>query len=88
MMKDSTTITKSDPSLRPLLRSLLLELAIYAPLVIIYFLLILRYANQFITRLYQTQTVVYAIVATGAIVVQGVMLEWLTSWLLRRFGLR
>jgi hypothetical protein len=78
----------SDPSLRPLLRSVLLELAIYAPLVLLYFLLVLRYANDFLTELYKSDTVLYAVVATAAIIAQAVLLERLTAWLLRRFGLR
>ncbi len=80
--------SSSDPSLRPLLRSLLLELAIYAPLVVLYFLLVLRYANDFLTELFNRDTILYAVVATVAIVAQAVLLERLTAWLLRRFGLR
>ena len=80
--------SKSDPSLRPLLRSLMLELAIYTPLVVLYYLLVLRYANDSLTQLYQSDTVLYAITATAAIVAQAVLLERFTAWLLRRFGLR
>ena len=78
----------SDPSLRPLLRSLLLELAIYIPLVVAYFLIVLRFANRYLTELYYRDIVLYAIVATSAIVMQVLLLERLTAWLLRRFGLR
>jgi hypothetical protein len=78
----------SDPSLRPLLRSLALELAIYIPLVVAYFLLVLRYANSYLTELYNQNIVLYAVVATTAMVTQVVLLERLTAWLLRRFGLR
>lgn len=77
-----------DPSLRPLLRSLALELVIYAPLVVIYFLLVLRLAGDYLADLYQQDTVLYSIVALAAIVAQGVLLERLTTWLLHRFGLR
>jgi hypothetical protein len=77
-----------DPSLKPLLRSLLLELAIYTPLVVMYFLLVLRYANDYLTELYNRDTITYAVVATAAIIAQAVLLERLTAWLLRRFGLR
>jgi hypothetical protein len=79
---------RSDPSLQPLLRSLALELIIYAPLVIIYFLLVLRFAGEYLAQLYQENTTLYAIVALAAIVAQGVLLERLTTWLLHRFGLR
>jgi hypothetical protein len=87
-----TELTESspakDPSIRPLLRSLLIELSIYAPLVVIYFLVFLRFANEYLTQLYTQSSVLYAVVATAAIIGQGVMLEILTSWLIRRFGLR
>ena len=88
MKNEPQNRTTSDPSLRPLLRSVVLELLIYTPLVVVYFLLVLRYANEYLTELYRTDTVTYAIVATVAIVAQAVLLERLTAWLLRRFGLR
>ncbi len=77
-----------DPSLQPLLRSLALELLIYAPLVVVYFLLVLRLAGDYLFDLYQQNTTLYSIVALAAIVAQGVLLERLTTWLLHRFGLR
>jgi hypothetical protein len=88
MKEESSVRSSGDPSLRPLLRSLLLELVIYAPLVLLYFLLVLRYANDYITQLHTRDTVLYAIVAIAAIVAQAVLLERFTAWLLRRFGLR
>ena len=84
----STSTPKQDPSLRPLLRSILLEIAFYAPIVAVYYWLILRFAGDKLTSLYQQSLSLYAIAATLAIVGQGVLLEMLTSWLLRRFGLR
>ncbi|TFH36522.1 MAG: hypothetical protein E4G99_04775 [Anaerolineales bacterium] len=83
-----TARSRIDPSFRPLLRSLVLELAIYTPLVLLYFLLILRFANQYLTDLYTSNLKLYAIVATAAIIIQAVLLERLTAWLLRQFGLR
>ena len=88
MIEETKGISPSDPSLRPLLRSLLLELAIYTPLVVLYFFLVLRYANDYLTQLYQSDTVIYSIVATAAIIAQAALLERLTAWFLRRFGLR
>ncbi|MES0340536.1 MAG: hypothetical protein ABUK16_08025 [Anaerolineales bacterium] len=88
MSDSSTSPPKQDPSLQPLLRSILLEIAIYVPIVAAYFWLILRYAGDKFALLYQDSLTLYAIAATLAIVIQGVLLERLTSWLLRRFGLR
>ncbi len=87
-MTEHTNPPPRDPSLGPLLRSFLLEIAIYAPLVVLYFLLILRFANHRLTDLFLSNPRLYAFVATAAIVGQGVLLEWLTSLLVRRFGLR
>jgi len=88
MQDESTSPPKQDPSLLPLLRSILLEIAIYVPIVAAYFWLILRFAGDKLASLYQDSLTLYAIAATLAIVIQGVLLEVLTSWLLRRFGLR
>ena len=77
-----------DPSLKPLLRSVALELLIYAPLVVLYFLLVLRLAAHYLADLYYENTPMYAFIALSAILAQGVLLERLTTWLLHRFGLR
>lgn len=77
-----------DPSLQPLLKSLAIELLIYAPLVLLYFFIVIRYADVFLAQLYNDSRVLYAAAAILAIVGQGVLLERLTSWLLHRFGLR
>jgi hypothetical protein len=87
-IENRTDQDRFDPSLQPLLRSLALELIIYAPLVILYFLLVLRLAGDYLADLYQQNTTFYALVALTAIVLQGVLLERLTTWLLHRFGLR
>lgn len=88
MSDSSPSPHKPDPSLQPLLRSILLEIAIYVPIVAVYFWLILRYVGDKFASLYQDSLSLYAIAATLAILIQGVLLERLTSWLLRRFGLR
>lgn len=77
-----------DPSFKPLMRNLSIELAIYAPLVTIYYLLVLQFAKTPLVRLYYETPVIYATVAILTIVGQGVLLEALTSWLIRRIGLR
>lgn len=77
-----------DPSLKPLMRSLSIELAIYAPLVTVYFILIVQFAKKPLVDLYHQSPVLYAIIATVVIIAQGVLLEAVTSWLLRKIGLR
>lgn len=88
MSDERPALPTRDPSLRPMLRSLLIELAIYTPLVVLYFILFIHFAAQPLFEVYQTSTVAYAILATGAILAQGVLLERFTAWLLNRFGLR
>jgi hypothetical protein len=70
------------------MRSLSIELAIYAPLVTVYFILIVQFAKEPLVDLYHQSPVLYAIIATVVIIAQGVLLEAMTSWLLRKIGLR
>ena len=79
---------RKDPSLKPFLRSMGIELLIYAPVVLVYWLLVLRYGSELLERLFHQSLVVYTIFSAVAILAQGVLLDLLTSWLLRRFGLR
>jgi hypothetical protein len=82
-----TNLTK-DPSFKPMMRSLALELVIYAPLVTIYFFLVLLFAKDLLLKIYYEMPVIYSVVTLLVIVAQGVLLEALTSWLLRKIGLR
>ena len=78
----------SDPSFRPLMRRLVLILCVYAPLVSVYLILLMRLVKEPLTRLFQAGSSSYAFVALLVIVIQSILLEALTSWLLRRIGLR
>ncbi len=79
---------RGDPSFIPFLRSIGLEMIVYAPLLVVYLLVVLRFFNDPLFELARTNTVIYAVVGLGAIVAQSVLLEILTTWLLRRFGVR
>jgi hypothetical protein len=68
-----------DPSFGPLMRSLAIEAIFYIPLAIGYFLLFRTFLNKPLHDLYTELPV-------G--IVQGILLEVVTSWLLRRIGLR
>ena len=87
-MSDLSKKRQVDPSIRPLLRSLLIEIAIYIPLVGLFFILVLRYVSPYLTRLYNENLTMYAVVALVLVLAQGTMLELFTSWLLRKIGLR
>jgi NhaP-type Na+/H+ or K+/H+ antiporter len=77
-----------DPSFGPLMRSLALEALFYVPVALVYFFLFQRFINTPLFDLYKEMPVGYAILGTLLILVQGILLEVLTSWLLRRIGLR
>ena len=77
-----------DPSFGPLMRSLAIEAVIYVPLMVVYFILLRWLAREPLFQLYNDMPVAYAIAGTVLIILQGVLLEALTSWLLRRIGLR
>ena len=65
--------------------SFLLELVVYAGLVTGYFFLVLHFLGGALRILYETNKTTYAVVALALIVGQGVLLEVLTSALLRFF---
>lgn len=69
-----------------LLRNFLIELIIYALLLIIYFWSALRFLGEPLHRIFHLNPLVYAIATLTLIVVQGVFLEWITSFLITRLG--
>ena len=73
--------------IRVLLRNLAIELIIYAILVVIYTVVVLRLLNEPLTRLFDTNLVTYAIVALGLIAAQGALLDAVTSFLLKQLKL-
>ncbi len=65
----------------------LLEILLYACLMVIYLLLVLRLLDKTLTRLFHENLVAYALAGLGVILVQGVALDLLTSFLLGRLRL-
>lgn len=72
---------------RLLIRNFLLELFIYAILLVVYFLLVLRFLGAPLNQLFHLNPAVYSGASLVLIVVQGVALEWITSFLVGRLGL-
>jgi hypothetical protein len=64
-------------------RALLVELPIYAVLVVGYFFLVLHFLADWLGNLHARYTAVYAVVSIVLIIGQAVVLEWLTTLLLR-----
>lgn len=78
---------------RILLRNLVLELIIYASLIFAYYLVVLRWLVDWLLNLFNTDLVVYAIAGLSMIFVQAVILDFVTSYLMKfikldQFGTR
>jgi hypothetical protein len=71
---------------RTLLR-LALEIGIYALLVVIYISLILHFFTDELVLLFKRDPVLYAALALGLIVFQGIFLERITTFLIDRLEL-
>ena len=74
-------------SIRILIRNFLIELVLYGVLVVGYFLVALRLLNDYLNGLFYSNLVLYAILALFLIVVQGVLLDGVTSFLLNQIKL-
>lgn len=74
--------------LKSSLKSFVVELAVYAVLVVAYFFLILNFLGDWLHQLYAEDRKTYAAVALVLIIVQGVVLEVLTRVLLNVIKLR
>jgi hypothetical protein len=73
----------SKKNLPKLIRKFLIEMAVYGVLLIIYFFAVLRFLGNFLTGWYNNSLITYAVLALMLIVAQGVLLEALTSYLLK-----
>ena len=77
----------NDPTFRKLIKNFVLELLVYAILVVAYFFLVLRFLAEPLMALFTNNLTVYAFVALGLIVGQAVLLEAVVSFVMRRLGL-
>ena len=64
-------------------RALMVELPIYAVLVVGYFFLVLHFLAEWLGDLHATHTAWYALISIVLIIGQAVILEWVTTLLLR-----
>jgi len=65
------------------LRAFLVELAVYAAFVTGYFFLVLHYLSGWLQELHLHHVRTYALIAIVLIIGQAVVLESVTTWLLR-----
>jgi hypothetical protein len=73
--------------IRRLIRGFAIEIAVYAVLVVGYFFLVLRFLAEPLAKLFDSNLVAYAFIALLLIVVQGVALEVVTSFIISLLGL-
>lgn len=74
--------------LKRMLRNFAIELIIYGVLVVLYYFLALRLLSSPLEQLFEEYLPAYAVISLVLIVAQGVLLESLTSFLLKRLGLQ
>jgi hypothetical protein len=72
---------------KKLIRNFLVELVVYGVLLVIYFLVALRYLANPLMQLFQNSLTLYGFVSLGLMVVQAVVLEMVVSYLFDFLGL-
>lgn len=72
---------------RKLFRNLLIEIIIYSMLIFGYYLLVLRWLGEWIASIFNSNLYLYAFAGLGLIIVQAVLLDFLTSFLMKFFKL-
>ena len=70
------------------IKSFLLEIAVYSGLVFGYFFLVLHFLNDWLKEIFDQSKGTYAVVALLLIIVQGIVLETITTFLLKIIGPR
>lgn len=76
-----------DRKVKTLIRNFAIELLVYSVLLVAYFYLALRFLGDPLKALFDSNMVVYAVLALGLIVAQAVLLDWLTALIIRLLGL-
>ncbi len=76
-----------------LIRNLMIEIIIYSILIFGYYLIVLRWLDDWLMSIFQSNLVVYAVTGLGLIVIQAALLDFVTSFLMRyikldQFGIR
>lgn len=76
-----------EPDIRRWLRNFFIELLIYGALVTLYFFLVLQFLEGYLSNLFYTNLTAYAVVGLLLIVLQGALLDAVTSFLLNQIKL-
>lgn len=70
-----------------LIRNFVIELVLYGALMVIYFVIVLRWLGEPLVSLFLENPTLYAPIGLALILLQGVALEAVTSFLVARLGL-
>jgi len=71
-------------NIRILIRNIIIELIVYGMLLVIYFFAVLQFLGEILINLFESEAVVvYSILGLGLIIAQAVLLETITSYLIR-----
>jgi hypothetical protein len=76
-MHKKTTISPRD---KGKLKGFLMQMAVYAGFVFAYYFLVLHFLGDWLKQLFDHHRATYAGVALGLIIVQGTVLDLVTSW--------
>lgn len=76
-----------NPPFRQMLRNMLIEMAVYGVLLAGYFYVALRFLGEPLKNLFEQNLTFYAFSGLLLIVLQAVILEFITSWLFDFLGL-
>lgn len=71
------------PNLRKLVRNFIIELAVYGVLLVVYFFAVLQFLGGMLSNLFLNNMTLYAFVGLILIITQAVVLEAVTSFLIR-----
>lgn len=66
------------------IRKLVIEFFLYGVLLVVYFLTVLQFLAGLLTRLFHQNLWLYSVAALLLIIIQAVVLEWITSFLVDR----
>lgn len=86
-MDEEKDLAEPQVPFRKLIRNFLIEVVVYGVLLVVYFYLALRYLGEPLARLFNSNLVTYAVIGLGLIVIQAVVLEFITSLLFDFLGL-
>lgn len=87
MAHDIVPDNENVPPFRQMLRNLMIEMLVYGVLLVGYLFIVLEYFSDPIRNLFEQNLPLYAVVGLGLIIVQAVLLEFITSILFDFLGL-